>query len=102
MRQRRAPAVVPRQPPAKAADSRAPRPRSGRGAERELARVLGRIETLQASIHALEQTLSDPDLFRRDAAAFAAGSAQLAEQRAELEAAEQRWLELETEIEGAI
>jgi ATP-binding cassette subfamily F protein uup len=101
MRQRRAPAVVPRQPPAKAADSRAPRPRSGRGAERELARVLGRIETLQASIHTLEQTLSDPDLFRRDAAAFAAGSAQLAEQRAELEAAEQRWLELETEIEGA-
>ncbi len=104
LRQRRsaqAPAP-PKRPPAKTDAGRpAPPSRSGKGAERELTRVLGRIETLQARIEALEQSLSDPDLFRRDAEAFATMSAQLATQRAELEAAEQRWLELETEIEGA-
>jgi ABC transport system ATP-binding/permease protein len=75
------------------------RARAGKGAQRELARVLARIETLQASVRDLEQRLSDPDLFRRDAKTFAAASAKLGAQRAELEAAEQRWLELEIEIE---
>jgi ABC transport system ATP-binding/permease protein len=102
LRQRRmAQAAVPAKRPARPdAGGRAPRPRSGKGAERELARVLGQIETLQGGIEALERGLSDPDLFRRDAEAFATMSARLAAQRAELEAAEQRWLELEIEIEG--
>jgi ATP-binding cassette subfamily F protein uup len=80
------------------------RPRS-RGADkqpqRELARVMARIETLQSSIRNLEQRLSDPDLFRRDADAFSAASAELASLQAELEVAEQRWLELEIERESA-
>ncbi len=79
-------------------------PRS-RGADkqpqRELARVMARIETLQSSIRSLEQRLSDPDLFRRDADTFSAASAELAGLQAELEAAEQRWLELEIERESA-
>jgi ABC transport system ATP-binding/permease protein len=61
--------------------------------------VLARIEALQANIRALEQRLSDPGLFRRDAAAFSAASAELGTLQAELEGAEQRWLELETELE---
>jgi ATP-binding cassette subfamily F protein uup len=78
----------------------APRPRpAGKDAQRELARVLARIEALQASIRALEQRLSDPGLFRRDAAAFSAASAELGTLQAELEGAEQRWLELETKLE---
>jgi ATP-binding cassette subfamily F protein uup len=77
------------------------RARAGKGPQRELARVLARIETLQATIHGLEQRLSDPDLFRRDAEAFAAASAELSALQAEVESAEQRWLELEIEAEGA-
>jgi ABC transport system ATP-binding/permease protein len=63
--------------------------------------VLGQIEALQARIRELEQSLSDPDLYRRDAAAFAARSEQLSALRTELETAEQRWLELEVELEHA-
>jgi ATP-binding cassette subfamily F protein uup len=61
--------------------------------------VLARIDTLQAGIRDLEQQLSDPDLFRRDAQAFAAAGARLGALQAEVEAAEQRWLELEIELE---
>jgi ATP-binding cassette subfamily F protein uup len=58
------------------------------------------MEALQASIRAVEQRLSDPDLFRRDAGTFAAAGAELSALQAELETAEQRWLELEIELEG--
>jgi ATP-binding cassette subfamily F protein uup len=87
----------------KSADSRAmPRSRSpGKGTQRELARVLARIDSLQASIRALEQRLSDPDLFCRDAEAFAGASAELSALQAELATAEERWLELELEAERA-
>ena len=73
---------------------------AGKGPQRELARVLARIEGLQSSIRAVEQRLSDPDLFRRDAEAFAAAGAELRARQAELLTAEQRWLELEIELEG--
>jgi ATP-binding cassette subfamily F protein uup len=87
--------------PARTADRRAtPRPRpAGKGAQRELARVLARIDVLHASTRDLERHLSDPDLFRRDALAFAAAGAKLSALQAELETAEQRWLELEIELE---
>jgi ATP-binding cassette subfamily F protein uup len=82
-----------------------PAARSARAAakspQRELARLLPRIDTLQGSIRALEQRLSDPDLFCRDAEAFAAASAELGALQAELETAEQRWLELAVELEHA-
>jgi ATP-binding cassette subfamily F protein uup len=61
--------------------------------------VLARIETLQAGISELERRLSDPDLFRRDARAFTAASAELGALQAELAQTEQRWLELETALE---
>jgi ATP-binding cassette subfamily F protein uup len=98
----RPPPPVEAKSPAKATPVRAPRAQGdGRRPQRELARVLGQIDTLQASIRALEQSLSDPDLFRRDAATFSAASAKLAALQAELASAEQRWLELEVEIEHA-
>jgi ATP-binding cassette subfamily F protein uup len=79
-----------------------PRSRSpGKKPQRELARVLARINSLQASIRALEQRLSDPDLFRRDSEAFAGASAELSALQAELGTAEERWLELEIEAERA-
>jgi ABC transport system ATP-binding/permease protein len=62
--------------------------------ERDLERLLGRIGELAGQVRQLESELADPDLFRRDPAAFAAGTEQLAGTRAELDAAEQRWLEL--------
>ena len=103
LRQRRsAPMPVPpRRPPART-DARSPSPgaRSAKGPQRELTRVLSQIDTLQTGIEALERRLSDPDLFRRDPEVFAATSAQLATRRAELAAAEQRWLELALQIEG--
>ncbi len=98
--QRPVPKAVKR-PPAKPAPATPAARRSApdRGAQRELARVVARIEKLQAGIRETEQRLSDADLFRRDAAGFAAASAQLVALQAELESAEQRWLELEIELE---
>jgi ATP-binding cassette subfamily F protein uup len=101
---RREPGRAPAKPAStKTAGSRAmSRSRSaGKGPQRELVRVLARIEVLQASIRALEQRLSDPELFRRDAEAFAAAGAELTALQAELETAEERWLELEIEAERA-
>jgi ATP-binding cassette subfamily F protein uup len=100
LRQRR-PSEPARAKPTPVKPSPAIRSRDGRRPQRKLARVLGQIETLQAGLRELEQSLSDPDLYRRDAAAFAARSEQLAALRIELEAAEQRWLELEIQLEDA-
>jgi ABC transport system ATP-binding/permease protein len=87
--------------PKKSVDNRAAQRSRAAGKGRELARLLARIDTLQASIRGLEQRLSDPDLFRRDAAAFTTASAELSALQAELATAEQRWLELEIALEGA-
>jgi ATP-binding cassette subfamily F protein uup len=102
LRQRRPPEPIANPRPTPGRPRQPPRPRdAGRQPQRELARVLGQIEALQARIRELEQSLSDPDLYRRDAAAFAARSDQLATLRRELEIAEQRWLELELQLEAA-
>jgi ATP-binding cassette subfamily F protein uup len=85
---------------ARSVDDRAARD-ADKGLQRELARLLARIDALQAQIRALELRLSDPDLFRRDAAAFTNASAELGALQAELATAEQRWLELEIALEGA-
>ncbi len=55
----------------------------------------GRIETMQAEIAALEDTLADADLFNRDPAAFEAASSRLAQVKEELNRAEDDWLTLE-------
>jgi ATP-binding cassette subfamily F protein uup len=77
-------------------------PRARGRAQRDLDRLLGRIETLTDEIRRLEGELADPDLFGRDRAAFAARTERLAGTRAELEAAEQRWLELASHHEQVI
>ena len=64
----------------------------------------GRIAALQASLHRLQDQLSDPALYARDRQAFAKTTEGLGATQAELAAAEERWLELELlreEIEGA-
>lgn len=61
---------------------------------RELAELPGRIEALGKDIAAREERLADPALYAKNPARFAAITADLDALRAELEAAELRWLEL--------
>ncbi len=67
--------------------------------QRDLERLPRRMEELQAEAARLEATLADPDLYARDPAAFEATGARLEELRRDLEAAEDRWLELEMKRE---
>jgi ATP-binding cassette subfamily F protein uup len=62
--------------------------------QRDLDRLPGEIERLEASIAADEEALHDPDLFSRDPKRFAELTDRIARQRAEVEAAELRWLEV--------
>jgi ATP-binding cassette subfamily F protein uup len=64
----------------------------------------GRIAALQADIERLRRQLDDPDLYARDAMAFADISAAMTAAQEGLIAAEETWLELEIlreEIDGA-
>ncbi|MBI5119883.1 MAG: ATP-binding cassette domain-containing protein [Rhodospirillales bacterium] len=63
---------------------------------RELEELPGRLDALAAEIARLEALLADPGLFARDRLGFEKSAARLDAARAELEAAEERWLELET------
>jgi ABC transport system ATP-binding/permease protein len=63
--------------------------------ERRLAELEARVPTLEAEIAALEHTLADPAFFTQDANAFAAAAARLDAVRAEKDAAETEWLELD-------
>ena len=75
-------------------------PASGRGAklsykdQRDYDRLPGEIERLETEVAADEAALSDPDLFLRDADRFAELSERIARHRADIEAAELRWLEV--------
>jgi ATP-binding cassette subfamily F protein uup len=60
-----------------------------------LAKLPATINALHKSIAKLQAELADPDLYRRDPAKFEKTSATLSAKSAELEAAEERWLELE-------
>ena len=62
--------------------------------QRDLDRLPGEIERLEASIAADEQALSDPDLFVADPRRFAELTERIARHRADVEAAELRWLEV--------
>ena len=62
--------------------------------QRDLDRLPAEIERLEASIAADELTLHDPDLFARDPTRFAELTGRVARHRAEIEAAELRWLEV--------
>ena len=62
--------------------------------QRDLDRLPGEIEKLEASIAADEEALHDPDLFARDPKRFAELTERIARHRADIEAAELRWLEV--------
>ncbi len=82
-----APAAVP------ASVAAAPRKLNNRES-RELAALPARMEALEAEIAEIEATLADPGIFARDNARAVALVARLPQARAELDAAETRWLEL--------
>ncbi len=75
-----------------------PRPSSGTKLsykdQRDLDRLPGEIERLEASIAADEEALHDPNLFSRDPKRFAELTERIARHRADVEAAELRWLEV--------
>ena len=62
--------------------------------QRDYDRLPGEIERLQAEVAKDEAALSDPDLYTRDPMRFAELSARIGRNRAEIEAAEFRWLEV--------
>jgi ATP-binding cassette subfamily F protein uup len=74
-------------------------PPKGRGKlsykdQRDYDRLPGEIERLEAEVAADEQALSDPDLYVREPERFAELTARIARRRADIEAAEVRWLEV--------
>ena len=85
---------------ASAAPGGAPGPRTSPGNklsykdQRDLDRLPGEIERMEREIAADEESLHDPDLFARDPARFAELTERIAHNRAEVEAAELRWLEV--------
>ncbi|MEO5338291.1 MAG: ATP-binding cassette domain-containing protein [Magnetospirillum sp. WYHS-4] len=91
------PAPVRREAPRPAAPAR-PKAASRLGYKdaRELDLLPARLDALATEIARLETRLADPGLFARDRAAFEAAATRLDAARAELTAAEERWLELET------
>jgi ATP-binding cassette subfamily F protein uup len=69
--------------------------RLGYKRERALVELPKKIAALQAEMAALNAALAAPQLYSRDAKAFAAKSARLAAAQAELDTVETEWLELE-------
>ena len=67
--------------------------------QRDFDLLPGRIDALEAEIARDEDILSDPDLYARDPARFAALTAAVEQARAERDAAEHRWLELAEQVE---
>jgi ABC transport system ATP-binding/permease protein len=68
--------------------------------QRELDQLPARIDALTAEAAALEKKLADPTLYKKDQAGFAKLTEAVAAKRAELAAAEERWLALEAEREA--
>lgn len=62
--------------------------------QRDYDRLPGEIERLETEIASEEAALSDPDLYTRDPQLFAKLSESIARKRADVEAAELRWLEV--------
>ena len=62
--------------------------------QRDYDRLPSEIERLEVAVSADEQILSDPDLYARDPQRFAELTERIARNRAEIEAAELRWLEV--------
>jgi ATP-binding cassette subfamily F protein uup len=62
--------------------------------QRDLDRLPGEIEHIEAEIAKAERALADPDLYARDPKRFADLTASIDRMRGEKEAAELRWLEV--------
>jgi ATP-binding cassette subfamily F protein uup len=62
--------------------------------QRDYDRLPGEIDRLEAAVAADEAALSDPDLYTRDPQRFAELTERIARHRADIEAAELRWLEV--------
>ena len=62
--------------------------------QRDFDRLPGEIERLEREIAADEAALHDPDLYARDPERFAELTERIARHRADIEAAELRWLEV--------
>jgi ATP-binding cassette subfamily F protein uup len=62
--------------------------------QRDYDRLTAEVERLHALVAADEQALSDPDLYTRDPKRFAELTERIARHRADIEAAEVRWLEV--------
>ena len=62
--------------------------------QRDYDRLPDEIERLEAAVTADEGALSDADLYARDPQRFAKLTERIARNRAEIEAAELRWLEV--------
>ena len=62
--------------------------------QRDYDRLPAEIERLEAAVAADEASLSDPDLYARDPRHFAELTERIARHRADIEAAELRWLEV--------
>ena len=80
-------------------------PAGGRGKlsykdQRDLDRLPGEIERIEAEIAVDEEALHDPDLYARNPGRFAALTRKIEAKRVEKEAAEQRWLEVAEMAEG--
>ena len=68
--------------------------------QRELDTLPPRIETLEAEVAELESRVGDPDFYQQDADSVAATLQSLNDKQAELEAAMERWMELEAMAAG--
>ncbi|RAU22034.1 elongation factor 3 [Paramagnetospirillum kuznetsovii] len=78
-----------------------PRTKLSYNEARELDLLPARMEALATELAKLEADLADPALYSRDPAKFQKIAARVDVARAELEAAEERWLELEAKREEA-
>jgi len=91
-REQAAPVSKPKAPPVAEDRKPAPSAKLSYKDQRDLDRLPGEIERLEAQIAATEDVLADPDLYVRDPKRFADLSDQAAKLRIEKHAAEERWL----------
>lgn len=89
-----APVWKPKAPPVTEDRKSAPSAKLSYKDQRDLDRLPGEIERLEAQIAATEDVLADPDLYTRDPKRFADLSDQAVKLRTEKHAAEERWLEV--------
>ncbi|NUT01684.1 MAG: ATP-binding cassette domain-containing protein, partial [Sphingomonas sp.] len=93
-RQSSAPSAKPKAGPAAEDRRSAPAVKLSYKDQRDLDRLPGEIEKLEAEIAAVEDVLADPDLYTRDPKRFSELSDTAAKLRADRHAAEERWLEV--------